>query len=446
VIAHDVHGGRLSFAEERIWRGEQPEPDATAFVECPRHIPLVFRIAGPLDPEVMSGSVATVLDRHSVLRSRFRLRRGRPVRVVAPSNDFVMTVSDLRVLSEAERTAVLEDMLVGDVARPFDLATGPLVRGRLVRLRDDEHVLAIVMHHIVADGWSKQIIGRELARLYQSGGRADLPVLTATYDDYVHRQRTGIRSARGRESLRYWRSRLAGMPELVVPGDRRPLSDESTASAMYRFVIPSDLATGMRDRTRAHGATPGVSMAALFKVFLHRLTGVEDIAIGIPSADRGRPEYEGVVGLFLNLVVLRTDLSGNPAFTDVVERVRRTFIDAYDHADVPYPYLRWSLDGGTGAPGRLRVVYNFVSARRLALAIPDAAVQEIELDVDTPCCADLSLHVVDKAGRLCGFVLYKRDRFSATHIASMMAGFEHLMTQVLSAPERRIREYEAVHV
>ncbi len=433
----------LSFGEERLWRGEQPQPDTTAFVECPLHVPLILRMTGPLDPALLKASVASLVERHGVLRSRFIERDGSPVRVVGPSAGAPLAVTDLRRLSETKRDSVLAELLAHDVNAPFDLATGPLVRFRLIKLGSGAHIFAGVVHHIVFDGWSKHILAGELARLYQSGGSADaagLPPVRAGYQDYVRWQRERLESDGGRKSLAYWTDRLTGAPEIRVPSDCHAGAGRSTRSAAHRFVIQPERAAGLRALASVHGATPGVAMAAVFNLLLFKLTGVEDIVLGMPSADRNRYEFDGVVGLFLNLVALRTDLSGNPSFAELLHRVRRTFIDAYDRADTPYSCVLSSMSCGREGAGPVRVVFNFMTSRAPKMKIPGIVVENVDVEVNSPSCADFSVHMLDKAGTLGGFILYKADQFSPEYMRGLVSRFESIMSQVIEAPERRIRD------
>jgi hypothetical protein len=441
-----MDSGPLSYSEERLWRGEQPDPDTTAFVECPRHFPLFLRVDGTPDVDVLRASLAHVVERHPVLRSRFVELDGSPMRVLDWRDEIPLAATALGRRSHTARDVALTDVLAAEVNQPFDLAAGPLVRARLIKVTDHRHLFAVVAHHVVFDGWSKQMMANEIARLYAAGGdvaAAGLPPMTTDYGDYVARQREWVRSAQGQEALECSSRRLTSMTTLCVPGDRRVVDGAATRSGVHRFAIPDDCTSRLRDVARARGATPGVAMAALFKVLLHKLTGVEDIAIGMPAADRNRPEFARALGLFLNLIVLRTDVGGNPSFNGLLPRVRRTFVEAFDHASVPYALLRATASDGTPVPP-VGIVFNFIIARRPAL--PRLAIEDPEVDIDTPSCADFSLHVMDRAGALNGTVLYRRERFSPSYVRGMFAYFQSLMSEVLEHPDRPIGDCAAADV
>ena len=429
---------RLSYSEERFWRGEQPQPDTSTFVECPRHLPLIARIGGPLDAQRLYDTLVAVVARHEVLRSRFVERRGTPRRVIADLQSNWLTVTDFGAGSDIGSAPSLVDLLHEDVNRRFDLAEAPLIRARLIKVAND-HVLVFVMHHIVCDGWSKLVLAREIGLCYEADACTEcLPPLNSGYGDYVRRQRAAARSPHRSEQLRYWAARLAGMTPLVVPGDRARAPDGSTSSRTHRFSIAAERAEGLRALARAHRLTPGVTAAAVLKVLLWRLTGVDDVAIGMPFAERNRSEFDGVVGLFLNLLILRTDLSGNPAFVEVLQRVKQTFVEAYDRSDTPYSQLLQSL--GRDA-ARVSVVFNFITVRRASgLRMAGLDVDPIDVDVDSPSCADLSIHLFDRASELSGFVLYKKDRFSPQYIARLSAGFDALLGAAIDSPSCRIAD------
>jgi Condensation domain len=431
----------LSYGEERLWRGEQARPDTTTFVECPRHVPLVLRLTGPLDLAGLRASFRRTVARHGVLRSRFVERDGVPRRIVAASTGASFDVVDLARAGQHADGSRLAQLLADHTNQPFDLAAGPLIRARVYRLTRDEHVFAVVAHHIVFDGWSKHIVMADISRLYDRWAvRSRRRAAAETYHEYVRWQRERIESDEGRASLQYWLTRLAGAAPTLLRGDRQPGSGASTRSGTFRFVVDRERSTAIRALARAQGVTLGLMMAAAFKALLHSLTGTSDVVIGMPSADRNRIEFNQVVGLFLNLVVLRTDVSGNPSFLELLQRTRRTFIDAYDHADVPYGRLCDASGRSPVADAGVRIVFNFITVRNSRLTLSGLDVEDVEIDVDSPSCADFSVHIFDRGGPLEGFVLYRADQFSAAHIGAMVEGFCAVIGEVGAAPDRRVDE------
>lgn len=439
VAGLQMENGLLSFSEERLWALEQEHTGSSAFVECPTHLASVVRLIGCIDTQALVDSVNEFVRRHKVLRSTFTEVDGKPVRVVTPYEKFSIPVVPFSLPIAADLDQAIREGLSEKIRAPFDLTTGPLVRVHLLRLGDEEHVLAVVVHHIVFDGWSLQLMWRELAALYEAyvnGQESPLPELTTTYSGYVTWLRSRLEGDRFERLMTYWTNQLSGVPELIVPGDRHRTIHTSNCSATERFAISKRHADGLAKLCRDRGVTSGVAMAAVFKLLLHKITGATDVVVGMPIADRNRPEFEPLAGLFLNLLVLRTEISNDPTFLELIERVRRTFIKAYDHRDLPYGFL---VDQVSIAP--LRVVFNFVVARSAAPAFPGLEAERIEVESDPPSFADLSLHLFDRGGALSGFVLYKVDLFSTARIQEIVSLFLALLSEVLDEPERRISEY-----
>ena len=429
--------GLLSFSEERLWALEQAPTGSSAFVECPIHLASVVRLLGRIDLQALVESINEFVRRHEVLRSRFINVDGKPVRVIAPFEKFSIPVVALSLPIDADRHQAIREALVDKIRAPFDLAGGPLVRVHLLSLGEEEHVLAVIVHHIVFDGWSVQIMWRELVALYGAcvnGQASPLPELKTNYSGYVTWLRSRLEGDRFDKLMTYWTNQLQGVPELVIPGDRQRTNHTSNRSATERFAISDEHAAGLAKLCRERGVTSGVAMAAVFNLLLHKLTGATDVAVGMPIADRNRPEFEPLAGLFLNLLVLRTDISNDPTFLEVMERVRRTFIKAYDHRDLPYGFLL----GSQVSMAPLRVVFNFVVARSAAPSFPGLTAERVEVQGEPPSFADLSLHVFDRGGTLSGFVLYKVDLFSASRIREIVSLFIRLLSDVIDDPERRI--------
>jgi hypothetical protein len=405
----------------------------------------VVHVAGRLDVAALGAAVNELTRRHEVLRSSFGHAHGRLSRSVAAPVEFEVAPGDLAVGADADEAvrAALSD----DLRAPFDLASGPLLRVRLLRLNSDEHVLALVIHHIVADGWSLHVLWRELAALYgacTSGQLNPLPELRTGYDTYVTWQRRRLEGERLSRLLHYWSERLHGVPELLLPSDWPRCAETSARSARERFVFTGTQVEGLRRLCQGCGVTAGVALLAVFNVLLYQLAGTPDVAIGMPVADRNRPEFEPLVGLLLNVTVLRTDLSGDPTFVELLERVRRTFIGAYDHRELPHGCLA----GLHGLPGELsvaplRVIFNFVVAREAAPSLPGVNLRRVEVDGAPPSFADLSLHVFDRDGALNGFVLYKADLFTSARVRELIVRFTRILSDVIGAPHSRISAYGA---
>ncbi|WP_420128650.1 amino acid adenylation domain-containing protein [Longimicrobium sp.] len=324
----------LSFAQERLWFLDQMFPGLTTF-----NLVAALRLPGAPDPAVLERALAEVVRRHDALRTTFREVNGVPVQVVAPFTGFALPAEDLSGLPPAEREARLRARVAREQAHVFDLGAGPVFRASLLRMDAGDHVLLVGMHHIVGDAWSMGVFLRELPVLYDAyreGWDSPLAPLPVQYADYAAWQRSQPLSAEERH-LAYWRRKLGGAPELLeLPTDR-----PRTPVASFRGArVPVEAPLGVLDRLRAlandQGATLHMVLLGAFQVLLARYAGTPDVSVGIVVTGRSRREIEGLIGPFLNTLVLRTDLSGDPAFRAVVDRVRETALDAYQHQEVPF--------------------------------------------------------------------------------------------------------------
>ncbi len=318
----------LAFAQEPLWFLDQLAPGRGSY-----NMPSAYRLAGALDVDALERALTGIVARHEALRTTFPSTKGRPHQRVLPPSPVRLDVEDLSVLgtaaeAEARRRAGEE------AVRPFDLAGGPLFRARLLRLAPDQHVLLLTVHHIVADGWSTTVLRRELAALY---GGAVLPALPVQYADYAAWQRRWLAGEVLDRHLRAWQDRLAGAPAaLEIPPDHARPTLPSHTGGLERFNVPSGLTGRLRALGRSRGATLYMTLLAGFDVLLARITGATDVVVGATTAGRGRRELEDLVGLFVNPLALRTDLSGDPPFGVVLDRVRQTVLEAFDHQDAPF--------------------------------------------------------------------------------------------------------------
>ena len=326
-----------SFAQERMWFLDRLLPGTAVY-----NVPSRVRLDGALCPEALRLALEDLVRRHESLRTVFPARDGRPVQVVVPPAPFDLPLTDLSVLPAelAEREA---ERLSAEHARlPFDLAAGPLFRSALVRLAAERWMLLLNLHHVVADGWSLEIVFRELAELYAAraeGGEPSEPPAALQYPDYAAWQRRWLSGERLDRQVRWWRERLAGAPVLELPADRPRPATAHFRGGQVELRLPPAAARGVDALARAEGATPFQVLLGAFAVLLSRWSGQDDVVVGSPIAGRGWPETERMVGLFVNTLALRTDLSGDPAFREVVRRVREATLGAFAHQDVPFERL-----------------------------------------------------------------------------------------------------------
>ncbi|MEM5292628.1 condensation domain-containing protein, partial [Paraburkholderia sabiae] len=324
----------LSFAQQRLWFLAQLDEGSTHY-----HVPLALRLRGVLDRSAWQRSLDRLFARHEALRSVFVAPQAKPrVEILPPDAGLPVSEHDLRQRADTE--AALSDLCHEEERTPFDLARGPLIRGRLVRMSDEEHVFLLTQHHIISDGWSMGVLVRELSQLYRAfeGGQDDpLPPLAVQYPDYAAWQRQWLSGERLQKQAQYWRKALSGAPSmLALPTDRARPAQQSFAGASVPVVIDVDLTRDLKRRSRQHGTTLFMTVLAAWAAVLSRLSGQDDLVIGVPSANRGRREIEELIGFFVNTLALRVDLSGGPDVATLLERTRRTTLAAQEHQDLPF--------------------------------------------------------------------------------------------------------------
>ncbi|HEY0601638.1 MAG TPA: condensation domain-containing protein, partial [Herpetosiphonaceae bacterium] len=327
----------LSFAQQRLWFIEQLEPGTASY-----HVPGAWEIQGPLDTAAFQASLDLVVARHAALRTTFAQFDGQPLQRIAPPQSLPITFVDLTAAAGDGQHEV-QHLIQDETTRPFDLVTGPLLRVSLIRLAPDTHVLVLILHHIITDGWSMGVLVNELATAYIRTIRnqpLDLPALPVQYSDYAVWQRTwldpAIPDGMLETQLAYWQRQLAGVPTLDLPTDHLRPPIESHRGATVPVALDRALIEQLTALSRQHGTTLFMTLLAGWYVLLSRYSGQSDIAVGTPIAGRTQPETEPLIGFFINTLVLRTSLAGSPSFRDLLDRVRTTTLDAYAHQDAPF--------------------------------------------------------------------------------------------------------------
>ncbi len=327
----------LSFGQERLWFLDQVAPGSPLY-NLQIDIPLSFAV----DEAAWRQTIAEIIRRHEALRTTFHSVDGQPVQVVSEFMDLCIPTVDLRGCSEEEWSAEVGRVAAEDSQRPFDLASGPLLRGTLIRLWDTSYIFLLTMHHIVSDGWSMDVLAREIAILYDAfsnGQESPLPDLPIQYPEFALWQREQLSGERLEGQLDYWRKQLAGLPVLDMPADRPRPPVPTYRGAFCSAEIPSATLEGLRRLSQREGVTLFMTMLAAFQTLMMRYTGQEDIVVGTPIANRSQPEIEPLIGFFVNTLVMRTDLGGSPTFVDVVRRVREVALGAFSNQDLPFERL-----------------------------------------------------------------------------------------------------------
>ncbi|MEU7876306.1 amino acid adenylation domain-containing protein [Dactylosporangium sp. NPDC049140] len=417
----------LSFAQQRLWFLAQLEPDSVEY-----NMPFRIRLVGDLNVDALAAALRGLVARHEVLRTRLVAGPdGVPAQVVDAPVDFDLPVVDLSA-------GGVEEWLAADAVVPFDLAAGWLWRASLLRAGDDEHMLALTMHHAVGDEWSDGVLRRELEALYAG---AELPPLPVQYADYAVWQRDWLTGDVLEEQLGFWRTRLTGAPVLDLPTDHPRPAVRTSDGAIIDFAVPDDIAERLHDLSRGAGASMFMTLFGAYTLLLQRYSGQDDIVVGTPIANRNRAEIEGLIGYFVNTLVLRTDLSGDPTFAELLTRVRTGTLEAFAHQDVPFERLVDELvtDRDRSRTPLFQVLYNYFAAG-------DADENDGD-GIDGPARAahakfDLRLIMSERSGGLKGSLHYATRLFDEPTIRRMITHFQQLLATVAGSAELHLSEVD----
>lgn len=425
----------MSFGQRRLWFLSQLEPESASY-----NTAIAVRMRGRVDRSVLVDCFNRILERHEILRTTFAADQGDPVQIIAATGQVILETGEVAGTEEALRAAAQ-----GEAQRPFDLARGPLLRLRLFAVGDDDHLLVVTLHHIVCDGWSAQILAREFTVLYAAAVRgvdATLPVLPIQYADYAEWQRSRLQGEVLEAQLAYWKKRLSGdLPVIELPTDRPRGAVQTSSGSRYVFTLPPETARGLKELSRRRNVTLFMTLLAAFKTFLMRYSGIEDVCVGTPVACRTRRETEDLIGFFANTLVLRTDLSENPPFSRLLERVRDIVIGGQEHQDLPFEELVDALNPARALSHSPLFQVLFVMQTGLAEAVrlPDLQVEVTEVDAATA-KFDLSLDMAETDAGLEGAFEYNTDLFDASTIARMAGQFQSLLAGIVEDPDRRVSD------
>lgn len=427
-------GAPCSFAQQRLWFLDRLHPG-----ECLYNIPAALRLENALDPQCLEESVNELVCRHEPLRTTFREIDGEPMQVIAAHAPLRLAVTDLRSSEGRDSEAEAVTAATREARTPFDLQRGPLLRVGLVLLPEGKQVLLVTMHHIISDGWSVEIFFRELTQVYEArfhGRSARLPELAVQYADYAAWQREWLQGEELERQLGYWRQQLAGMESLRLPTDRsRP------AMATYRgsrefLRIDEAAATGLKQLSRQENATLFMTLLAAFQLLLSRYSGQQDIAVGTLTAGRNRVETEGLIGFFVNILVLRTDMGVNPSFRQLLQRVRDTALAAFTHADLPFEKLVEQLQPQRDLSRNplIQVTFQIYPVHDHGA---ESASQQLALHREVA-TFDLSLDMWERRDALEGRLEYSTDLFDADTITQLLGHFRNLVGAIVKQPDQPI--------
>jgi amino acid adenylation domain-containing protein/non-ribosomal peptide synthase protein (TIGR01720 family) len=429
----------LSFSQQRLWFLEQLNPDTAAY-----NLPAAIRVRGALDVEVLRRTLRVLIDRHQVFRSAFEVRDGEAVQRLSAVAEVPLRIVDAGDDSEEERDWKIAAILRDEIALPFDLSRAPLLRVLLVRRAEDDHVLLLTMHHIIADGWSLGILFREVGALYgafASGAEPSLPELPIRYFDYAWWQRERLQGELLNGQLAYWRGKLAAVPAVELPADRPRPPVPSFRGDRMPFAFDRDLSARLSALAREHNVTLFMLLLAAFQTLLHRYTGQSDIVVGTPVANRRRREVQDEIGFFANTLVLRTDFAGDPSVAALLQRVRETALGAYTHEEVAFEQVVKDLQPERDLSRQPLFQVAFVLQNTAAANVRIAGLEFGDHPLEAKSARfDLTLEMFERNGALAGEAEYSADLFDAPTIAGMLRHYETLLRSMAADPSRRVSE------
>ncbi|HEY2136641.1 MAG TPA: amino acid adenylation domain-containing protein [Xanthobacteraceae bacterium] len=439
----DDGSGVLSFAQQRLWFLDQLAPGNPFYTESS-----ATRFQGLVNVAALEKALNEVVRRHEVLRTTFHLNDGRPLAVVAPELRIALPIVDLADVPASQREAEIIRLATEEARRPFDLERGPLIRTTLVRFGPVDWVFLGSMHHIVCDAWSSNVFSRELGELYAAfvaRRPSPLPELAIQYADFAHWQRGWLRAEAIERQLGYWRQQLADLPVLEMPTDRPRPPVFSYLGRSHTFELPKILARGLEDLSQQEDCTLFMTLLAGFVTVLHRYTGQDDIVVGSPIANRNRQELEPLIGFFVNILVMRADLSSNPTHREVIRRVKATALVAFENQDVPFERLVEELQPERDLARNplfqviMQLHTNPAGQRREA----SAALPAIEVDRATV-KFDLRLDFYQRGDSLPCVIEYSTDLFDRDRIERLGQHLIAVYEAMVRAPDQRVGEVKLV--
>jgi len=427
-----------SFAQQSLWFIDQLEPGSPAY-----NLFSATKLRGPVNVLALEQSFNELIRCHESLRTVFKWVNGQPFQIIVPALTIALPVVDLRdITSPIEREAEIRRLSTAEARRPFDLERGPLLRATLLRLTEDTYVLFLTLHHIIFDGWSREVLVRELSTAYEcfsSGRPALLPALPIQYADFAQWQRQSLQGKAFEEQLAYWKKQLEDLSILKLPSDRPRPAVRTFKGARQFLTLPEDIFAGLKILGRQEGVTLFMTLLAVYLTLLHRYTGQNDIGIGSPISGRNRSELEGLIGLFLNMLVLRTDLSGNPTFRELLSRVRKVCLEAYANQEVPFERIVQELQPERSLSHNplFQVTFALQNTPTCPLKLAGVTTQDLELGSGIA-SFDLHLFMIEHETTLTGWLVYNTDLFDASSIARLVSHFQILLEGIVANPDERI--------
>jgi thioesterase domain-containing protein len=433
----DASAVPLSAPQKRIWSLHQFAPDSPAY-----NMTFAQQLTGPLDVEALEASLNEIVRRHEVLRTTFPEINGQAVAVMAPTLTLSLPVAKLALFPDSEREAEARRLTTEIVQQPFDLATGPLVRASLLRLDSQEHILLIVFHQIVFDGSSSGLFIKEMSALYEAfwaGKSSPLPKLPLQYADFAHWQQQQLQNEGLHTQLTYWKGQLGLISSMPLPTARPRPAIETGRGSLQSFMLPKSLVSALKGLSQQEGSTLFMTLLAGLKSLLYGISGQEDLLVFTSAEGRNQPELKPLIGLFAKQLPLRSDLTGDPSFRDLLGRVRKMTQDAFAKQDVPFEKLveLIQLERTNSHSSLFQVMFVFLHEPRPSLELSGLSLRPWHIG-NQMAKFDLRLFIMAHEDELTGWLEYKRDLFDASTISEMLAYFQSLLEQIVANPNERL--------
>ena len=429
-----------SFAQERLWFLSQLAPDNHFY-----NIPILLDLKGPLNVQVLEQSLNTVVQRHEALRTNFTVEEGKPIQIINSNLNIFIPIIDLRKCSEEEQKVQIEKIIAEESQKTFNLEKDALIRVKLIKLDSTEHKFFLIMHHIVVDAWSLEILFRELATLYEafrSGQPSPLEDLPIQYADFAYWQRESLQKENLRNQFDYWKKQLGDNPPMLQLPTDYPRSGVQNYQGKRELIrLSKTLTDKLKTLSQEEGSTLFMTLLAAFKVLLCRYTGQEDVVVGSMIANRNQVEIEELIGFFVNTLALRTDLSANPSFRELLQRVRQVALEAYSHQDIPFEKIVAEIQ-----PERYLNQNSLFQTAFVLQNTPPPTPKFLELDstfidIDTKTAKfEFQVELFEKADGLEGWCEYNTNLFTAETINRMLGHFQRLLEGIVANPDQRLSD------
>jgi hypothetical protein len=421
----------LSYAQERLWRIEQQQPHNGLY-----NLVNNLRLTGPLSLTAFEATLTEIVRRHKVLRTTFASSDGQPFQIIHQPRPLQPELIDLSTLSKDEQEIEVSRLAAVEAQKPFALTHGPLARATLLRLAEEDHIALFTMHQIISDAWSMKVFVREAAILYgafSNGRPSPLPELDIQYGDYAAWQRHSSSSELLQGQVAYWQKRLTGAaPVLELPIDHpRPVA-KTYRGARYPVLIPPEYTEGLKDLSQREGTTLFMTLLAAFQALLSFHASQEDISVGTPIANRNRKETQALIGCFANPVVMRTDLTGDPTFRELMQRVRETCIGAYAHQELPFEKLvaELQIERSQSYSPLFQVMFVLDNAPLESPSLPGLKIASVDTH-NGLALYDLTLRLVETGGQIIGSLEYNADLFDVQTISFLVDHFSSLIRNIV---------------